>query len=165
LCFAITPKKMKLKAIISGWFANFSHLESQSDDDHTLYDEGFFLFGATQDFSALYKACHVFELLEEHGLSTKSILEYVRELEDIFLNATTLKSLIVNSNGPREKRGRFLCLVHKNANELAKELLKNGVRTDVRGETLRFSFSLYHNKDDALLSAKAFNLSAEKIIF
>jgi selenocysteine lyase/cysteine desulfurase len=159
LCFAVTPQSQKIETQLSGWFANFAHLSSENEEELTSFDDHFFLFGATQDFSTLYKSCEVFKMFKENHLSTEKILNHSRALEILFLNHihlnSELKEILLRSN--KENRGRFLCLKDKRAQRFSDALLTFGINTDVRGETLRLSFALYHTSEDIPKIVELFN--------
>ena len=162
MCFMTLPKNCKLRPLFTGWFSSFSSLsEDQSSKDVTSItkknqtanrvqydDDGMRFWGSTIDFTAFFRFRAVWECFDQEKITITSIHEYVQELQELFLKDNPLSELLMNSD--LTTQGHFLTFQTVSvelAETLHKNLAKNGIMTDFRGNRLRFGFAPYHTSD------------------
>ncbi len=113
--------------------------------------------GSTFDPTAHYRAAAVMDFFEEQGLTP----DFLREvsLHQVGLLIRTFRSLDLDPGVVRlddgveaEGRGGFLALDAPDAAGLSRALRERGVRTDARGEILRFGPAPYLD-DDQIVEA------------
>jgi kynureninase len=104
--------------------------------------------GATYDPTSHYRAVAVFDFFRDHGL-TPALLREVSQHQVALLAATfdalDLDPAIVRRDHetPLDEVGGFLALRSPVAASLVRRLHARGVRTDARGEVLRFGPAPY----------------------
>jgi selenocysteine lyase/cysteine desulfurase len=155
VCFLYSPPNTALKPLNTGWFASFETLDKL--DQPIAYGAGHLRFlGATFDPSGLYRWNSVYRLLTREGLTVPKIHSYVRELQLTFIEllansgALPLERLIQRPGKDPipEPHGHFLTFHLQNAAHLSERLRALKVKTDVRGEFIRFGFGLYQTLDN-----------------
>lgn len=148
MCFMTIPKSCELRPVYTGWFADFSALESSSDKVNYSKD-GFRFWGSTQDLTCLYRFNSVWEMFFEAGIDIEKVDKYIKSLQTQFINNLSIKNKIMNKD--ISNLGHFFTWQlssPQQAIEVHQWLKGQGVLTDVRNERLRFGFGLYLDQDD-----------------
>jgi kynureninase len=149
-CFLrLPPQAETMRPVFTGWFAEFDELVAERGEAGVSYGDGAARFaGATYDPTSHYRAARVFDFFAERGLTPK-ILRMVSQ------HQTGLLTRLVDELGvpealltrdrdtPRERFGGFLALESPRAEELARELTREGVLVDARGRYLRLGPAPY----------------------
>jgi len=158
VCFLRYPKSCELRPVITGWFADFEHLDdlcSKSQISYTSKNNRF--AGATFDPTSFYRAAAVFEFFKKHKL-TVELLRTVSQhqialLADRFDNMNFDPQLIRrDTNISIDKIGGFLALKTKYAKDISEKLKNTLIYSDVRSDLLRLGPAPYIS-DDQLHSA------------
>ncbi|MFZ3231174.1 MAG: aminotransferase class V-fold PLP-dependent enzyme [Pseudobdellovibrio sp.] len=149
-CFMHVPKECRLRPSYTGWFAGGSKLLN-NNEIISYADNGFRFAGATMDFSALYRLHSVLDLFKQDDLTVDKIHCHVQQMQLNFKNhlrqlnskMLSLEKLIeVDPN----HQGHFLTFRMHDLEQVKKVhdvLNKNKIKTDFRGNRLRFGFGLY----------------------
>src|SRR5690606_9129966 len=154
MCFMACPPEPD-RPIITGWFAEFEALASKQGEISYPTHGGRYL-GSTMDFTPLYRALSVYQLLERLNVDVNVIHAHVQKLQNRFLqilkkiNSSHLNQSMLIHDG-MEKQGHFLAFNFKNeqnCQEFEQKLRAHGILTDSRGSVLRFGFSLYQDIED-----------------
>jgi selenocysteine lyase/cysteine desulfurase len=142
------------RPVVTGWFAEFGDLSGPPGGVQYRTDAGRF-WGATADFTALYRFNAVRRMLAEAGLTTADVAAHARGLADRFQAAmrdgeagALGRAEILNPVEGAAPRARFLALRAPDATRWRAELLAAGVVTDVRDDVIRFGFGLYQDAED-----------------
>ncbi|WP_371820013.1 aminotransferase class V-fold PLP-dependent enzyme [Psychrosphaera sp. F3M07] len=149
-CFAVVPDG-NYQPIYTGWFAEFGDLHQRQEGHVGYAKNGQQFAGATIDFSAMYRLYASLTLFEQEGLSIEVIHKYVEQCQQAFLQQIDeLKHPLLNRDNllsPNHNHGHFLTfnLDEDDVVSLAKLLDSNGIKTDFRGNRLRFGFAIYHD--------------------
>lgn len=153
-CFLHAPDGFCPRPAVTGWFAEFGDLEGPPGGVGYRADAGRF-WGATFDFTALYRFNAVRRTLAEAGLDTAAVAAHARGLALRFQDALTAgragalsQAEILNPIQGEAPRARFLALRHQEAGAWRAALLEAGVAADVRDDVLRFGFGLYQDEAD-----------------
>lgn len=153
-CFLHAPPGFGPRPVVTGWFAEFGHLEGPPGGVQYRTDGGRF-WGATFDASALYRFNAVRRMLDQHGLTTAMIADHARGLQARFQTAiqsneagALAQAQILNPVEGAAPRARFLALRHADAPRWKTALQDINVIADVRDDVIRFGFSLYQSEDD-----------------
>ncbi|MER5326078.1 aminotransferase class V-fold PLP-dependent enzyme [Streptosporangium roseum] len=149
-CFLRMPEHARtLRPVITGWFAEFAELAGDHRAGSVGYPAGAARFaGSTYDPTSHYRAARVFDFFTEHGLTPEFLrqvsLRQVGLLAERFDALDAPDHLITRDRrGSREEYGGFLALRSPHAARLQAGLAARGVRTDSRGEYLRFGPAPY----------------------
>ena len=152
--FLHAPPGFCPRPVITGWFAEFGDLEGPPGGVLYRTDGGRF-WGATSDFTALYRFNGVRRMLDEAGLSTADVSAHALTLQTRFSQALKAgecgglgEAQVLNPVTGDAPRARFLALKHPDAQDWRARLLEAGVITDVRDDTIRFGFGLYQDAAD-----------------
>ena len=142
------------RPVVTGWFAEFGDLSGPPGGVQYRTDAGRF-WGATADFTALYRFNAVRRMLAEADLDTAAVADHARSLARAFQSAVASgkagaldQADILNPVVGDAPRARFLALRHPEAQRWRAELLAAGVVTDVRDDVIRFGFGLYQDQED-----------------
>lgn len=154
LCFMVCPPGEE-RPLITGWFAEFEALKSKNGEVTYPNHAGRFL-GSTMDFTALYRSLSVYNLFEQEQITVEKIHNHVQILQKRFLEIIKdiQHPVLSISNLLHEDfnhQGHFLAFKFtsdKECEEFGQKLEKIGIRTDWRGQILRFGFSLYQEVSD-----------------
>ena len=153
-CFLHAPPGFCPRPVITGWFAEFGHLEGPPGGVQYRTDGGRF-WGATFDVSALYRFNAVREKLDQYGLDTAAVADHARDLARRFQAAeqggdagVLAEADILNPVEDDGPRARFLALRHPQAQVWCAALRGAGVVADVRDDVMRFGFGLYQDPQD-----------------
>lgn len=158
-CFLRVPAGRNLRPVVTGWFAEFEDLE-KAPAGHVAYGREAAAFtGATYDPTSHYRAAAVFRFFADHGLGAellRAISQHqVGRLVHHFDQLDLDPELIRRPTVPLEELAGFLTLESPRAAELREALLARGVRTDSRGQSLRFGPAPYladSQLDDAMVA-------------
>lgn len=149
-CFLRLPLQAEwFRPVVTGWFAEFGELAEEPDPTRVSYTTGATRFaGATYDPTSHYRAARVFGFHAEQGLTPRFLrevsLHQVSLLADAFDALDADEALISRDrSAPRKAYGGFLALRCKHAQEVQRRLGDRGVRTDSRGDYLRFGPAPY----------------------
>jgi len=149
-CFAVVPDG-DYQPIYTGWFAEFGDLHQRQEGHVGYAKNGQQFAGATIDYTAMYRLHASLALFEQEGLSVEAIHQYVENCQQVFLkHIDKLNHPLLNRSNlltPNSVHGHFLTfkLAEDDVVELAKKLDTHGIKTDFRGDRLRFGFAIYHN--------------------
>ena len=149
-CFLRLPAHaQELRPVITGWYAEFGALADERRPGAVAYAMGGDRFaGATYDPTSHYRGARVLRFFAEHGLTS----EFLREVSQhqVGLLARTFDELGLpedvvtrDRETPLGMLGGFLALRSPEAAKLQAALAARGVRTDSRGEHLRFGPAPY----------------------
>jgi len=149
VCFLRVPPGCALRPVITGWFSEFGELAEAGTTGAVRYGTGAARFaGSTFDPTSHYRGARVFRFFEEEGLDVRLLRAVSRHqvdlLADSFLALDADPALVaLDDDVRRDARGGFLALRSPRAGALCHALRDRGVRTDVRGEMLRFGPAPY----------------------
>lgn len=147
VCFLVAPKNHGLRPVSTGWLADYSALEGKQSQVNYASD-GMSFFGATFDPSGIYRFNAVMDLWEQENLGTKTRHDYVRSLQNKFLNNLSTYDLSPEQLiwYGHDRVGHFLTFDFK-TDELAKtyieQLALKKILIDRRGSRVRFGFGIY----------------------
>lgn len=143
------PPGCALRPVITGWFSEFAEIADERVPGEVRYGAGPARFaGSTYDPTSAYRGAAVLDFFVRHGL-TPDFLRSV-SLHQVGLLLDTFRDLDLDPEVVRpasdvapERRGGFLALRAGDAEGLFEGLLERGVRTDYRGDVLRFGPAPY----------------------
>ena len=160
-CFLRLPAHaQELRPVLTGWFAEFGELAARRDPAEVGYATGGMRFaGSTYDPTSNYRAARVFDFFTEHGLTAEWLrASYLRQttlLAEEFDKLNVPDELATRDRvRPRSAFGGFLTIETPQAARWQERLAERGVRTDSRGNNLRFGPAPYL-RDDQLRAAMA----------
>jgi kynureninase len=149
VCVLRVPRDCALRPVVTGWFAEFAELAETGRRGEVAYGLGAARFaGSTFDPTSAYRGAAVLDFFAAQCLTVEFLREISQHqvglLAETFL-ALDLDSDVVRmySDVPLERRGGFLALRAPDAAGLHAALLERGVRTDYRGDVLRFGPAPY----------------------
>jgi len=153
-CFLHAPPGFCSRPVATGWFGEFGDLAGPPGGVGYRSDGGRF-YGATFDFTALYRFNAVRRMLDREGLSTANVSEHAHALMRRFQGAAEAgeagalgSATLLNPMAEDPGRARFLAFRHPEAQAWKARLMARGVVTDVRDDVLRFGFGLYQDEAD-----------------
>ena len=155
-CFLRVPPHVRMRPVLTGWFAEFDSLEDVNDG-RVGYGDGARAFaGATYEVTSHYRAAAVFDFFEEQGLTAERLhhinRHQVRLLKTEFERIDGPVSVAHVEAMPDQRRGGFLAIRTKAAVSLTRRLREHGVHSDARGDVLRLGPAPYL-RDDQLRDA------------
>ena len=140
---------LRMRPVVTGWFAEFERLEAGADPGQLGYPEGAARFaGATYDPTSHYRAARVFDFFAERGLDDDLLRRVSRRqvarLAERF-DALGLPDSVATRDRatPPERFAGFLALDTRHAEALHRELLRLGVSCDFRGDHIRLGPAPY----------------------
>lgn len=148
-CVLRVPPGCTMRPVVTGWFAEFADLAERPKGGGVAYGTGPVRFaGSTYDPTSPYRAAAVMDFFEQQGLSPAFLREVSQHqvglLVETFLSLDLDPAVVtLDADVSLIQRGGFLALRSADAGRLADGLLKRGVRTDFRGEILRFGPAPY----------------------
>lgn len=153
-CFLYVPPSIRHRPAYTGWFAELSHLTHIGQQ--VGYPEDALQYaGSTMDFSAVYRLNAVLDLFKKEGISVEKIHQHVEKMQNLFIEGLSGVSPLIHEGnllrGSSKLHGHFLTFELPSVELTVKmgqclEVL--GLKTDSRGNRLRFGFSLYHDQGD-----------------
>ena len=151
--FLRVPPGRRMRPVLTGWFAEFAHLEARPAGG-VQYAAGAAAFaGATYDPTSHYRAAAVFRFHDEQRLTADRLREVSRRqvarLEAAVETLDADERVLRVEPMPGERRGGFLALRSTKALAIALALRARSVLTDARGDILRLGPAPY--LDDAQL--------------
>ena len=157
-CVLRVPPRCELRPVITGWFSEFAELTDANVPGEVRYGAGAARFaGSTYDPTSHYRAAEVFAFFEQQKLAPELLREVSQHQVGLLLE--TFESLDLDASVVRtddsvllHERGGFLALRAPGAEILSESLKQHGVRTDFRGDVLRFGPAPYLS-DAQLVSA------------
>jgi kynureninase len=163
-CVLRVPPDCAMRPVVTGWFAEFAELAERPPGSGVAYGVGPVRFaGSTYDPTSPYRAAAVMDFFQEQSLTPPFLREVSQHqvglLAETFLSLDLDPEVVrLDADVPIWRRGGFLALRSAEAGRLAEGLLKVGVRTDFRGEVLRFGPAPYLS--DAQLQASMHHLGS-----
>ena len=159
-CFMLVPEHNNFRPIYTGWFAEFGALSAAKTGAVQYSKDGYQFAGATMDFTALYRLRAVLDLYQQEQISTAQVHQHVQRLQQHFLQSLdeiahpwlNRQSLLQNFQADH---GHFLTFRGPSAEAVAalsQFLATHQIKTDYRGDRLRFGFAIYHDLDDIKLA-------------
>ncbi|HEU4430531.1 MAG TPA: kynureninase [Myxococcota bacterium] len=148
-CFLRLPGGADLRPIITGWYSEFTALESAPSSERVVYGEGADRFaGATYDPTSHYRGAAVFRFFEKHRLTPELLREVSQHQIGVLaasFDALDLDPRVAerDRSAPLTETAGFLALQCPNATKLTRTLRERGVLTDARGNVLRFGPAPY----------------------
>jgi kynureninase len=154
--FLRVPPGIRMRPVLTGWFASFDTLQDPVTGDVAYGDGAAAFAGATYDPTSHYRAAAVFAFHQEQGLTPDRLRQISRR--QVTLLRTQFEALDVSrvvahvEPMPEDRRGGFLAIRAPDARRLTDLLRERGVHADARGETLRLGPAPYL-RDDQLRDA------------
>jgi kynureninase len=139
--FLRVPPDRRMRPVLTGWFAEFAHLEERATE-HVQYGPGASAFaGATYDPTSHYRGAAVFAFHVEQGLTPQrlrainraQVARLIARIEALDLDP----HLLAIEPVPGERRAGFLALRTPHAGDIVRALRARNVWTDARGDILR----------------------------
>ncbi len=159
-CWLRFPGDCRLRPVYTGWFSEFATLAEEKEAGRTPYREGVARFaGSTYDPTSHYRAEAVLDFFAEQELTQERLRERSQHQVGLLMDefdGLDLDSAVVDRDRsvPLEGVAGFLALRSPRAGELSAALAARGVRTDYRGNVIRFGPAPYLT-DDQLREAMA----------
>jgi kynureninase len=134
--------------VLTGWFAEFTGLDSRATSADVRYGEGAARFaGATYDPTSHYRAAAVQDFHVRVGLTPELAHEVnrhqVQRLLRIIEAIDADPSIARVEPMPQERRGGFVAIRAPRAAEIVRQLRLRGVHADARGDVLRLGPAPY----------------------
>lgn len=149
-CFLRMPAHaQELRPVVTGWYAEFGALADERRPGQVAYASGSDRFaGATYDPTSHYRGARVFRFFAEQGLTPEFLREVSRHQVGFLAAGFDMLGLpedVVTRDRetPLDRIGGFLSLKCADAGALQAALAERGVRTDSRGQYLRFGPAPY----------------------
>lgn len=153
--FLHVPPDRRMRPVLTGWFAEFAHLEARATGQ-VQYGPGASAFaGATYDPTSHYRGAAVFAFHLQQDLtpvrlreiSRRQVARLIAGIEALDVDTHVLRIEPI----PADRRAGFLALRAPRAPDIARALRLRGVWTDARGDILRAGPAPY--LDDRQLDA------------
>jgi len=152
-CFMHCPPGVLPRPVDTGWFAGYGDLQQGRSGEVGYAKDASRFLGSTFDPSGLYRFNAVQDMLVREGLDVGTVHAHVSGLQARFLRGLgdgvpglTRAHLI--SDPEARQRGHFLTFRSPHAGSLQHGLAAEKVVTDVRADSLRLGFALYHDEGD-----------------
>jgi len=147
--FLRLPPGVRLRPMITGWYAEFATKSARKDWSAVDFPPGAdALAGATYDPASHYRAARVFDFFAEQGLSADFLRAVSRHqvgfLASVFDALGLPEEIITRERSvPLESIAGFLALETPYAADLGRRLAEHGVSSDWRGNFLRLGPAPY----------------------
>lgn len=154
-CFLYVPTGTAHRPLYTGWFAELAQLNSVNGE--VGYPENALQYaGSTMDFSGVYRLRSVLTLFMEKEITTEKIHQHILTNQQLFLaELNKAHHPVFNEKNLIKKagalHGHFLTFTLRDTEATKKTvhlLSQAGLRTDSRGNKIRFGFGLYQNHED-----------------
>ena len=148
-CVLRVPPGCTMRPVVTGWFSEFTALAEVPSGGKVPYGSGPARFaGSTFDPTSHYRGAAVFDFFVEQGLHVGFLRRVSQHQVGLLVDrfqALDLDPAVVRLDDEvaLEERGGFLALRAADAAALGAGLLERGVRTDWRGQWLRFGPAPY----------------------
>lgn len=150
-CFMHVPSQCKLEPMNTGWWSDFSNMESPQGGVR-FGEAGWRFAGATMDPSGWYRFNAVMDLWKSQGINIDDIHRHVLKLKNQFYSSLGDLKILTQDKviQPLDDfhQGHFTTFKLDNAQECAHRLIENGIIVDSRADRLRFGFGIYHDAQD-----------------
>jgi kynureninase len=154
--FLRVPPGIRMRPVLTGWFASFDTLQDPPSDGVAYGDGAAAFAGATYDPTSHYRAAAVFAFHQEQGLTPDCLRQISRRQVTLLrseFEALDVSRVVAHVEPMAEdRRGGFLAIRAPQAGRLAQLLRERGVHADARGEMLRLGPAPYL-RDDQLRDA------------
>lgn len=145
--FLRVPPTRRLRPVLTGWFAEFAHLEARASGE-VQYGPGASAFaGATYDPTSHYRGAASFAFHVQQALTPERLREINRgQIARLVAGVEALDldpRLLQIEPIPAEGRGGFLALRTPHASGIVRGLRARGVWTDARADILRLGPAPY----------------------
>lgn len=165
VCFAVVPDG-NFQPSYTGWFAEFGDLHQRQPGHVGYAQNGQQFAGATMDMAAMYRLIASLDLFQQQGINVETIHQHILKCQQHFLTLVdelnhpqlNRSALLVNEQidafSGKGRHGHFVTfkLPETQVQQLAELLSQHDIKTDYRGDRLRFGFALYHNPNTYDLS-------------
>jgi kynureninase len=146
--FLRVPPGTRARPVLTGWFAEFEHLEETDGRSRVEYAPGAGAFmGATYDPTAHYRAEAVFDFHARQGLTPERLREISRHQVGLlmreFERLDAAPAVAHIEPIPDDRRAGFLAIRTPRARAICSALRQRGVLTDYRGDVLRIGPAPY----------------------
>ena len=148
-CWMRFPAGCLFRPVITGWFSEFDTLTAENENGRTAYGQGAARFaGSTYDPTSHYRAAAVLDFFAAEGLTQDGLRDRSQHQVGLLMEAFDALDLdpdVVERDHsvPLDGVAGFLALRSPRSGELAQALATSGVRTDHRGDVLRFGPAPY----------------------
>lgn len=148
-CWMRFPDGCLFRPVITGWFSEFDALTVEKESGVTAYGQGAARFaGSTYDPTSHYRASAVLDFFAANGLTQEGLRSRSQQQVGLLIDAFDSLDLdpdVVDRDRSVSLDGvaGFLALHSPRAGELSQALATRGVRTDHRGDVLRFGPAPY----------------------
>ena len=147
-CFLRVPPRAHMRPVLTGWFAEFSALESSHAEHGVRYGPGASAFGgATYDPTSHYRAAAAFDFHAAQGLTPARLRaisrHQVSRLKSLFEGLDVDPAVARVEPMDEGRRAGFLAVRAARAPDLSVALKARGVFTDARGDILRLGPAPY----------------------
>lgn len=148
-CWMRFPAGCLFRPVITGWFGEFDALTAENESGSTRYGQGAARFaGSTYDPTSHYRAVAVLDFFSAQGLTQDRLRDRSQHQVGLLMEAfdgLDLDPDVIDRDRsvPLDGVAGFLSLRSPRAGELARALSVGGVRTDHRGDVLRFGPAPY----------------------
>ena len=145
-CFMRIPEDCDLRPVVTGWYAEFGALATQTDG--VPYSSGGDRFaGSTYDPTPHYRGAAVFDHFSSLQLSPEVLRNISQRQLGILIDAFDAAHLnpahVTRTDQPLNAIGGFLALTSPHAEHLSNTLKDRHTWTDFRGDTLRLGPAPY----------------------
>lgn len=151
-CFMHVPKNCELRPLYTGWFAGFSELTVKNN--LVSYScSGMRFAGSTMDLTGLYRLIATLQLFKTENINVTAIHTYIQKQQAAFREYLThLKFDLLNVDciiqHDFSQHGHFYAFKMKDVDQAKTVhdlLASHQIKTDYRGDRLRFGFGLYQD--------------------
>lgn len=154
-CFMRVPRGCEFRPVVTGWFADFEHLDEPRKSGPVFYSQLPYerFAGSTYDPVSHYRAVAVSEFFESQNMSMEALRKLSLQQTQRLMEG--LERFDILTPKEPELRGGFVSLRIPNAAQIVQSLRRKNVFVDSRGDILRLGPAPYVTLDeiDAALAA------------